>query len=129
MSESTKNVPALLDMSHDLGKEERGLAMFGEGNTSATADENSFWVKASGTRLATLSDQDIVQCRYEVLLSLFSQANLTDEQINATLMDSRCGGPDKKPSVEALFHAYLLTLPGVEFVGHTHSTNVNKLLC
>jgi rhamnose utilization protein RhaD (predicted bifunctional aldolase and dehydrogenase) len=38
--------------------------------------------------------------------------------------------PDaKKPSVEAIFHAYLLTLPGVNFVGHTHPIAVNQLLC
>lgn len=129
MSDSTSNLPALLEMSHDLGEEARGLAMFGEGNTSATADAASFWVKASGTRLATLSDQDLVQCRYDALLPLFGQRNLSDDEINQTLMDSRCGGPDKKPSVEALFHAYLLSLDGIDFVGHTHSTHVNKLLC
>ena len=26
-------------------------------------------------------------------------------------------------------HAFLLTLPGVEFVGHTHVTRINGLLC
>lgn len=129
MSEHLQHVPALLEMSHELGKEERGHAIFGEGNTSATADENSFWVKASGTRLGTLTEQDLVLCRYEVMLSLFQHANLTDEQIEHTLLASRCGGADKKPSVESLIHAFLLTLPGVEFVGHAHSTNVNKLLC
>ncbi len=35
----------------------------------------------------------------------------------------------KKPSVETLFHAYLLSLPGIEFVGHTHAPSVNKILC
>jgi rhamnose utilization protein RhaD (predicted bifunctional aldolase and dehydrogenase) len=35
----------------------------------------------------------------------------------------------KKPSVEAIFHAYLLTLPGVNFVGHTHPIAVNAILC
>jgi rhamnose utilization protein RhaD (predicted bifunctional aldolase and dehydrogenase) len=28
-----------------------------------------------------------------------------------------------------MFHAWLLTLPGVEFVGHTHPVAVNGLLC
>ncbi len=35
----------------------------------------------------------------------------------------------KKPSVEALFHAYLLSLPGIEFVGHTHAPQINAILC
>ncbi len=28
-----------------------------------------------------------------------------------------------------MFHAWLLTLPGVNFVGHTHPVSVNALLC
>ena len=32
-------------------------------------------------------------------------------------------------SIEALFHAYLLSLPGIQFVGHTHSVAVNAILC
>ena len=35
----------------------------------------------------------------------------------------------KKPSVEALFHAYLLSLPEINFVGHTHAIHVNQILC
>jgi rhamnose utilization protein RhaD (predicted bifunctional aldolase and dehydrogenase) len=31
--------------------------------------------------------------------------------------------------VEALFHAWLLTLPEIEFVGHTHAPAINSILC
>jgi rhamnose utilization protein RhaD (predicted bifunctional aldolase and dehydrogenase) len=31
--------------------------------------------------------------------------------------------------VEAVFHAWLLTLPGVKYVGHAHATTVNQILC
>jgi rhamnose utilization protein RhaD (predicted bifunctional aldolase and dehydrogenase) len=34
-----------------------------------------------------------------------------------------------KPSVEALFHGYLLGLPDVSFVGHVHAIAVNQILC
>jgi ribulose-5-phosphate 4-epimerase/fuculose-1-phosphate aldolase len=37
--------------------------------------------------------------------------------------------PIKLPSVESLFHCLLLQLPGVMFVGHTHVTSINGLLC
>ena len=40
-------------------------------------------------------------------------------------MDSKA----KKPSVEAVFHAYLLSLPGIKFVGHGHATTVSQILC
>src|SRR5207253_6691046 len=33
------------------------------------------------------------------------------------------------PSVETFLHAYLLSLPDVHFVGHTHPTPVNSILC
>ena len=35
----------------------------------------------------------------------------------------------KKPSVEALFHGYLLSLEGINYVGHTHPITANGLLC
>src|SRR5258708_32875411 len=34
-----------------------------------------------------------------------------------------------KPSVETFFHAYLLSLPDINFVGHTHPIQVNQILC
>ena len=34
-----------------------------------------------------------------------------------------------RPSVETLFHAYLQQLPGINYVGHTHPTPVNAVLC
>ena len=40
--------------------EARGLAMLGEGNTSARIDENRFLVKASGTSLGILREEDVL---------------------------------------------------------------------
>jgi rhamnose utilization protein RhaD (predicted bifunctional aldolase and dehydrogenase) len=54
---------------------------------------------------------------------------MTDAEIEDALMASRVHREDKKPSVEAVFHAYLLTLPDVDYVGHTHATAVNQILC
>lgn len=54
---------------------------------------------------------------------------MTDLEIDAALLAARVDPAAKKPSVEAIFHAYLLSLPGVEFVGHTHPITVNGLLC
>ncbi|HWQ91398.1 MAG TPA: class II aldolase/adducin family protein, partial [Clostridia bacterium] len=31
--------------------------------------------------------------------------------------------------VEAVFHAYFLSLPEIRFVGHSHATTVNQILC
>ena len=119
----------LLNLSHELGREDRGLAMLGEGNTSARLGNDTFLVKASGTCLGTLKEDDVVECRYSALLPLLEQDSLTDQQVDDALLASRVDHRAKKPSVEAVFHAWLLTLPGVNFVGHTHATSVNQILC
>ena len=119
----------LLDLSHELGREERKLAILGEGNTSASVSEDSLLVKASGSNLASLSKEGLTECSFEKLLTLLHQTDLSDEAIDEALLDARLSSDAKKPSVEAMFHAYLLSLPDVNFVGHTHPVEVNKLLC
>ena len=44
----------LVEMSRYLGAPERGYAILGEGNSSARIDEETFWVKASGTTMARI---------------------------------------------------------------------------
>ncbi len=119
----------LLTLSHELGREDRGLAMLGEGNTSARLTEETFLVKASGTCLGTLKEDDVVECRLSALLPMLGKDDLTDQQVDDALLASRVNLKAKKPSVEAVFHAYLLSLPGIKFVGHTHATTVNQILC
>jgi rhamnose utilization protein RhaD (predicted bifunctional aldolase and dehydrogenase) len=122
-------IQQLLKLSHDLGREDRGLAILGEGNTSARVDGERFLVKASGSTLATLSESDLTLCSFERILALFDLDSLSDEQVDDYLLNSRLLQSSRKPSVETLFHAWLLTLPGVNFVGHTHSVAVNQILC
>jgi len=119
----------MLGLSHQLGLESRRLAILGEGNTSARVGAETFVVKASGSNLATLKAEGTAECRFDQLLALLSAKRMTDAAIDERLYAARTHPAAKKPSVEAIFHAYLLTLPGVNFVGHTHPTAVNQLLC
>lgn len=120
---------ALLELSHDLGDERRKLAILGEGNTSAKIDSDTFWVKASGSCLQTLTEDDVVACRFAPLLEMLDGDDFSDQQIEDELFACRVDADAKKPSVETLFHAYLLSLPGIDFVGHTHCVSVNQILC
>ncbi len=43
----------LIQLSHELGTEERQLAILGEGNLSADFATGTFWVKASGSNMKT----------------------------------------------------------------------------
>jgi rhamnose utilization protein RhaD (predicted bifunctional aldolase and dehydrogenase) len=119
----------MLELSHQLGREERRLAILGEGNTSARLTADTFVVKASGSNLASLGAAGVAACRFGRLLPLLERRALADAAIDAALFAARVDPRARKPSVEAIFHAYLLTLPGVNFVGHTHPIAVNRLLC
>jgi rhamnose utilization protein RhaD (predicted bifunctional aldolase and dehydrogenase) len=124
-----EKIAALVALSHELGAEHRNLAILGEGNTSARVGDGTFIVKASGSSLGTLGERDVVECRFGPLLALVERDTITDQQIEDELFASRVDASAKKPSIEAIFHAWLLSLPGVQFVGHTHPVAVNKILC
>lgn len=125
----TDPLARLLDLSHQLGREERRLAILGEGNTSVRLSAETFAVKASGSNLGSLTESGTAECAFEKLLPLMSAGAMTDAAIDEALFAARVSADAKKPSVEAIFHAYLLTLPGVNYVGHTHPVAVNALLC
>lgn len=119
----------LLSLSHELGREERRLAILGEGNASLRVDADTLLVKASGSRLGTLTEAEVTACRSSRLLAALDAPVLDDDDIEAALLESRVDASARKPSVEAMFHAWLLTLPGVRCVGHTHPLGVNAVLC
>jgi rhamnose utilization protein RhaD (predicted bifunctional aldolase and dehydrogenase) len=120
---------ALLALSHNLGSASRFLAILGEGNTSARLSDETFLVKASGSSLGTMKADDLVECRFAPLLHMLDREDFSDVQIEAELFASRVDVQARKPSVEAVFHAYLLSLPGANFIGHTHAESINSLLC
>ena len=124
-----EKIATLLKLSHDLGREDRDLALLGEGNTSCRLDADTFLVKASGSSLAALREEQLVACRFSVLLPLLQAEGMSDADVEKVLLDSRVDANAPKPSVEAVFHAYLLTLPGIDVVGHTHPVAVNQILC
>ncbi|WDQ15989.1 class II aldolase/adducin family protein [Rhodopirellula sp. P2] len=123
------NLETMLELSHFLGDEQRHLAILGEGNTSTKVDDEIFLVKASGSCLQTLLPEDTVACRFDALLPTLKEQRLSDEEIEQRLLASRVDPTAKKPSIETLFHAYLLSLPEIAFVGHTHSVAINQILC
>jgi rhamnose utilization protein RhaD (predicted bifunctional aldolase and dehydrogenase) len=125
----TDSLARLLDLSHQLGREDRRLAILGEGNTSVRLSDQTFAVKASGSNLGSLTQAGTAECAFEKLLPLMSAGPMSDAAIDEALFAARISADARKPSVEAIFHAYLLTLPGVNYVGHTHPVAVNALLC
>lgn len=120
----------LVALSNTLGRPDRDCAILGEGNTSARADADSFYVKSSGTELRTITAQGFVRVSFGRARDLLATDGLTDAAVKAGLaaakVDPAAAG---HPSVETLLHALCLELPGIHFVGHTHPTAVNALTC
>ncbi len=120
----------LVNMSNRLGEERRGLVILGEGNTSAKISEQTFYVKASGTNLGTITAEEFVEVKAAPVLEMLECGALSDDEIKERLAAAKVDRNYKlAPSVETVFHAYLLSIPGVNFVGHTHPVSVNGILC
>jgi len=120
---------ALLDLSHEIGREDRQLAILGEGNTSMKLNNEQFVIKASGCCLATLTQNEVTVCDTGKVLGILEKRQLTDPELEEQLLEACVGGAGQKPSVESMFHAWLLTLREVNFVGHCHPTAANQVLC
>jgi len=99
-----KRIDQLLDLSYNVSSQ----AICGEGNVSMRGDKG-FYIKASGTDLATMEWEDTVHCDLE---------------------GNAYEGEEKKPSMEVSFHAWFYkTFPEINFVSHTHPVNTLRILC
>jgi rhamnose utilization protein RhaD (predicted bifunctional aldolase and dehydrogenase) len=94
------------------------------------ADENTFWVKASGSRMEEATERNFVRVRTEDVLALLDGPRLPESQVRDHLAAAKVD-PDApgSPSIETPLHALCLTLGEATFVGHTHPTAVNAILC
>ena len=118
----------LIALAHRAATFEQ-MAILGEGNVSGQLDANRFLIKASGTQLSTLTANQLVEVNSQIILDPLAGEDTDDDNVEALLLASRVNPDALKPSVETLFHAWLLELPDVAFVGHTHPVCVNQLLC
>lgn len=90
-----------------LGRSLSNYVVGMEGNVSKKT-KNGFSIKASGTKLSTFSEFDIVNF------------NFLGEQIDNF---------SKKGSMELEFHKYLLEYENINYIAHTHPINTLKILC
>ncbi len=138
MSDKTDLLNELVAMSRWLGDPARDLVILGEGNTSARVDEGSFFVKASGMTLEKIEPAGFVEIAFKPMLEFLEHGDPSDEATTEALMAARVDptvsfgqaqGRPMRPSVETPLHALALTVGGAKFVGHTHPTEVNAILC
>jgi len=124
----TEVLRSLVALSRELGLPERDAVILAEGNTSARVDDHTFLLKASGFSLATADERSFVEMRTDAVLDLIERPPATDAELARALLACRAAdGP--RPSTEAALHALALTLGEATFVGHSHPTAVNAVLC
>lgn len=120
----------LIAMSRNLGQPEKDYVILGEGNTSARIDEATFWVKASGAQLHASNADSFVEMAFQEVLAMLDGGDLSDEEISQRLAAANLDpSAPARPSVETVLHALALTLGRAQYVGHTHPTVVNAILC
>ena len=124
-----KNLSDLIDLSHELGMENRCLAILGEGNTSTLNEDSTFWVKASGSQLATIDEAGFSQVNLESIDLACKAASMSDDEVAKVLQQSLVNPNHRKPSVETFLHGLCYLEAGVKWVGHTHPISVNSILC
>ncbi len=120
----------LVAMSQYLGDISKGYAILGEGNTSARIDEDSLYIKASGTCLGAMKATDFLPVSISRVTRILDAKDATDtdvkDALRGSLLDS---GETRMPSVETMMHALLYAYPEYRFIGHTHPVATNGLLC
>lgn len=135
MPDGSPILDQLIALTRHLGDPARDLVILGEGNTSALLDARTFLVKASGKEMQRADANSFVAVSLPCALDVLDGPDLSDAEVRSALLNCRAENPEADlenptmPSVETFLHAYLLSLPDIRFVGHTHPTAVNALLC
>jgi rhamnose utilization protein RhaD (predicted bifunctional aldolase and dehydrogenase) len=125
-----EKIQRLVSMSNALGSDAYDCAILGEGNTSVKLDQDYFLIKASGTQLKSIDAKGFVKVRFTPILEALKQHALSDQEVKKVLLDATIDNPDQKmPSVETFLHAIILSQEGINYIGHTHPTAINSILC
>jgi rhamnose utilization protein RhaD (predicted bifunctional aldolase and dehydrogenase)/NAD(P)-dependent dehydrogenase (short-subunit alcohol dehydrogenase family) len=122
-----KEIQQLIEISQFYGRDSR-FVIAGGGNTSYKNAEK-LWVKASGSSLATITEDGFAVLD-RVKLNLMSEKTYSavaaerEEQVKNDLADATIT-KGKRPSVETSMHNVI----DYAFVVHMHPTLVNGLMC
>lgn len=125
----SEKLEKLVDLSTELADPFLNLAIIGEGNTSADAEDGTFWVKASGSQLATIDASGFSRVNGKAVIDLLDQGDLDDEAVAEGLKEVLMDPSMRKPSVETFLHALCIYECGAKWVGHTHPVSVMSILC
>lgn len=122
-----KAIEALINVSQKYGRDSR-YVIAGGGNTSYK-DADRLWVKASGSSLATITEEGFAVLD-RAKLNVISERTYSndsaqrEEQVKNDLA-AACITKDRRPSVETSLHNAM----SAAYIVHLHPTMVNGLMC
>ena len=132
------NLSDLISMTRALGEPAMDYVIIGEGNTSMRIDDGSFYVKASGHQMHGIDQNGFIALSLAPVLAMLDDPpkTLTEQKAiteSAVLPPNSLvgteGGLALSPSIEVSFHALLLQECGRAYIGHTHPTAINQIMC
>jgi rhamnose utilization protein RhaD (predicted bifunctional aldolase and dehydrogenase) len=126
----TDKIASLLDLTRTLGQPHMEYVIIGEGNTSCRIDDESFWIKASGQQMSSITEDGFVAVCFAPILAMLehSPGDLAAQKQAMEAAKVGASAPGT-PSVEVTFHAMLLAECNMSYIGHTHPVAVNRLMC
>jgi len=123
MTDTRTLADQIIEVANRFG--DPGYSRAGGGNASYK-ENGILYIKPSGTSLKTLTADDLVPLKVDVLLDALHSDEPSDDPVREAANEARVGINDgRRPSVEILFHA-LLPEP---LVVHLHPLVVNALAC
>lgn len=118
--------PQVVRLCREAGQTSHDLIIAGEGNASAF-DEERMWVTTSGSRLATLTEQDLVAISIKDIAVGIDRC--ADDQAWQVLLRTATGDDHAvRPTVEVGLHVALARHYGPGFILHTHPTSVLSMM-
>jgi len=122
----------LVYRSNLLGQD-RSIANWGGGNTSAKTTETDFkgeeievmWVKGSGSDLATMGAKNFTGLKMEDIRPLMEKEDMSDEDMVEYLSHCMIDSKHPRSSIETLLHAFL----PFKHVDHTHPDAIVSIAC
>lgn len=118
----------IVELSRMIAEPHRDLVILAEGNTSMRTAGDRMVVKATGSSMATASENDFVEVDLAAFWRLIDSDQDGDGAVDELFRSATLAGSGR-PSVESLLHAVCQRVAGVDTVVHTHPTVVNAVLC
>ena len=121
-----KEIQTIIELSHEFGTKD--YVKGGGGNVSVK-NETTLWVKPSGTTLAELTEDSLLEMNRTKIDKLYSVKKPSEaverEELVKNMMADAVVSDSGRPSVEAPLHNVF----GATYVVHTHPALLNGLTC